>query len=75
MNPPSNWEFYKQDKEKILLVHICSEDLAGIAISINNWWKRRYPEYKMRVVTKNKFEQLKMQEEIRNNKTFGEFRC
>ena len=51
--------FFKQDQEKILWVHICTEDFAGIAISINNWWKRRYTEYKMRVVSKNEFEQVK----------------
>ncbi len=41
MNSPSNWEFLKQDQEKILWEHICSEDFAETAISINNWWKRR----------------------------------
>ena len=60
MNSPTNWEFLKQDEEKILWVHICTEDLAGIATSINNWWKRRYPEYKLRVVSKNEFEKVKM---------------
>ena len=56
MNSPTNWEFLKQDQEKILWVHICTEDFDGIAISINNWWKRRYPDYKIRVVSKNEFE-------------------
>ena len=59
MNLPTNWEFLKQDQDKIIWIHICSEDLDGIAISINNWWKRRYPDYKMRVVSKNEFEQIK----------------
>tara|TARA_B100000963_G_scaffold96605_1_gene83422 strand:- start:238 stop:447 length:210 start_codon:yes stop_codon:yes gene_type:complete len=59
MNSPSNWEFCKQDQNKILFVHICTRDLSGIAISLNKWWKRRYPEYKMRVVSKKEFEQLK----------------
>ena len=61
MNKPKNWEIFKQDQEKILWVHICTEDFAEVAISINNWWKRRYPEYKMRLVSKNVFEQVKMQ--------------
>ena len=39
MNAPTNWEFFKEDEDKILWVHICTEDLNGIAISINNWWK------------------------------------
>ena len=46
MNEPINWEFYKDDNEKILWVHICTKDLTGIAMSINKWWKIRYPQYK-----------------------------
>ena len=59
MNSPTNWEFFKQDQEKILWVHICTSDIAGKAIFANNWWKKRYPEYKMRVVSNNEFEQVK----------------
>ena len=60
MNLSTNWEFYKQDKEKILWVHICSKDLTGVAISINRWWKKRYPSYKIRIVSKVEFEKLKL---------------
>ena len=60
MNLSTNWEFYKQDKEKILWVHICSKDLKGVAISINRWWKQRYPSYKIRIVSKVEFEKLKL---------------
>ena len=60
MNLSTNWEFYKQDKEKILWVHICSKDLKGVAISINRWWKKRYPSYKIRIVSKVEFEKLKL---------------
>ncbi len=59
MNSPTNWEFYKNDLDKILWVHLCSKNLTGIAISLNKWWKTRYPEYKMRVVSKKEFEQIK----------------
>ena len=61
MNKSTNWEFFKQDQNKILWVHICTGDLSGIAISLNKWWKTRYPEYKMRVVSKKEFELLKNQ--------------
>ena len=64
MNSPTNWEFFKQDLDKIIWVHICTEDLDRIAISINNWWKKRYPNYKIRVVSKNKFEQIKNATEL-----------
>ena len=60
MNLSTNWEFYKQDKEKILWVHICSKDLTGVAISINRWWKKRYPNYKIRIVSKVEFEKVKL---------------
>ena len=59
MKSPTNWEFFKKDEDKILWVHISTKDLTGIAISLNKWWKTRYPEYKMRVVSKKEFEQLK----------------
>ena len=68
MKSPTNWEFLKLDQEKILWVHICAEDFSGIAASIKNWWERRYPEYKMRVVSKNEFEQVKMQQKYSSNK-------
>ena len=61
MTDPSSWEFYKEDQRKILWVHICAQDLTNIAFSINKWWKKRYPEYKMRVVSKKEFEQIKIQ--------------
>ena len=59
MNSSTNWEFFKQDQNKILWVHICARDLTGIAISLNKWWKTRYLEYKIRVVSKKEFEQIK----------------
>tara|TARA_Y100000589_G_C26653063_1_gene426812 strand:- start:109 stop:291 length:183 start_codon:yes stop_codon:yes gene_type:complete len=59
MNSSNTWEFYKQENEKILWVHIFSEDLAGISISINNWWKTKYPNYKIRIVSKIEFERIK----------------
>ena len=60
MNLSTNWEFHKQDEEKILWVHICSKDLTGVAISINRWWKQRYPSYKIRIVSKIEFEKVKL---------------
>ena len=62
MNLTTNWEFFKQDQDKSLYVHICTKDTTGTAISLNKWWKTRYPEYKMRVVSKKEFEQIKKQE-------------
>ena len=59
MNSPTDWEFYKQDKEKILWVHVCNDDLSGVAISINKWWKKRFPNYKIRIVSKNEFDNIK----------------
>ena len=60
MNLSTNWEFYKQDKEKILLVNICSTDLKSVAVSINRWWKKRYPSYIIRLFTKVDFEKVKL---------------
>ena len=37
--------------------------LTGIAISINRWWMKRYPEYKLKVVSKKIFEQVKIQKQ------------
>ena len=60
---PTSWEFYKDDQTKILWVNICREDLEGIAISINKWWKTQYPQYKIRIVSKKEFELVKMREQ------------
>ena len=66
MASPTSWEFYKEDQTKILWVNICAEDLGGIAISINKWWETRYPQYKIRIVSKKEFEKVKMQEKQEN---------
>ena len=63
MTSPTSWEFYKEVETKILWVNICAQDLEGVAIAINKWWKKRYPEYKIRVVSKKEFELVKMQTE------------
>ena len=61
MNTPTKWKFIKHDQDLILWVHICTKDLTGIAISLNKWWKTRYPEYKIRVISKKEFEKVKIQ--------------
>ena len=63
MASPTSWEFYKEVETKVLWVNIYSQNLEGVAISINKWWKTRYPEYKIRVVSKTEFELIKMQAE------------
>ena len=40
-----------------------TQNLEGVAISINKWWKTRYPAYKIRIVSKKEFELVKMQAE------------
>ena len=60
MSSPTRWEFYKEVESKILWVNICAQDLEGVAISINKWWKTRYPAYKIRIVSKKEFELVKM---------------
>ena len=54
MASPTTWEFYKEVENKILWVNICAQDLEGVAISIDKWWQKRYPEYKIRVVSKKR---------------------
>ena len=61
MSSPTSWEFFKEVETKILWVNICAQDLEGVAISINKWWKKRYPGYKIRIVPKKEFELVKMQ--------------
>jgi len=61
MASPTSWEFYKEVETKILWVNICTQNLEVVAISINKWWKKRYPEYKIRVVSKKEFELIEMQ--------------
>ena len=63
MASPTSWEFYKEVETKILWVNICTQNLEGVAISINKWWKTRYPAYKIRIVSKKEFELVKMKAE------------
>ena len=59
----TSWQFYKEVETKILWVNICTQNLEGVAISINKGWKTRYPAYKIRIVYKKEFELVKMQDE------------
>jgi len=59
----TSWEFYKEVETKILWVNICTLNSEGVAISINKWWKSRYPQYKIRIVSKKEFEIVKIQAE------------
>ena len=61
MASPTSWEFYKEVETKILWVNICTQNLEGVAISINKWWKTSYPAYKIRIVSKKEFELIKIQ--------------
>jgi len=63
IDSPTTWEFYKEDETKILWVNIFAQYLEAVAISINKWWKKRYPAYKIRIVSKKEFELIKMQAE------------
>ena len=63
MASATSWEFYKEVETKILWVNICTQNLEGVAISINKWWKTRYPTYKIRIVSKKEFELIKIQAE------------
>ena len=63
MASATSWEFYKEVETKILWVNIFTQNLEGVAISINKWWKTRYPEYKIRIVSKKEFELVKMRAE------------
>jgi len=63
MTSPTSWEFFKEVETKILWVNICTQNLEGVAISINKWWNRRYPTYKIRIVSKKEFELVKLQAE------------
>ncbi len=61
MNIPTSWEFYKRESDKTLWVHVCTkaDDLSGVAIRVNQWWKKRYPDYRMRICSKKEFEEVK----------------
>jgi len=71
MASPTTWEFYKEVETKILWVNICTQNLEGVAISINKWWKTRYPAYKIRIVSKKEFELVKMQAEIKEQLNYS----
>ena len=68
MASPTSWEFYKEVETKILWVNICAQNLEEVSISINKWWKTRYPEYKIRVVSKKEFELIKSKQRKMSNK-------
>ncbi len=71
MASPTSWEFCKEVETKTLWVNICTQNLEGVAISINKWWKTRYPAYKIRIVSKKEFELIKMQAEKKEQSNYS----
>ena len=63
MASPTSWGFYKEVETKTLWVNICTQNLEGVATSINKWWKTRYPGYKIRIVSKKEIELVKIKGE------------
>ena len=63
MASATSWEFYKEVETKTIWVNICTQNLEGLAISINKRWKTRYSGYKIRIVSKEEFERVKMKAE------------
>ena len=61
MASPTICEFYKEVETKTLWVNICTQNLEGVAVSINKWGKTRYPAYQISIVSKKEFELVKMQ--------------
>ena len=47
MNLSTNWEFHKQDKEKILWVHICSKDLTELLYPLIDGGRKDIPVIKL----------------------------
>ena len=58
----TSWEHYKRESDKTLWVHICGNGKSLIAMSVNTWWKTRYPTYKMRICNKATFEEVKKED-------------
>ena len=71
MASSTSWEFYKEVETKTLWVNICTQNLERVAISINKWWKTRYPAYKIRIVSKKEFELIKMQAKKKEQKNYS----
>ena len=44
-------------------MNICAQDLEVVSISMNKWWKTRYSEYNLRVVSKKEFGHVKIKEQ------------
>jgi len=63
MASPTSWDFYNEVDTNTLWINFCTHNLEVVAISINKWWETRYPAYKIRIVSKKKFEIVKMQAE------------
>ena len=61
MASSASWKFYKEVETKTLWINICTQNLEGLAISINKWCKTRYPAYKIRIVSKKEIELVKME--------------
>ena len=54
-----SWEYLKRESDKTLWVHIFGNPKSQIAITVNKWWKTRYPSYKMRICNKKTFDSVK----------------
>ena len=58
----TSWQHYKRESDQTLWVHICGNGKSLIAMAVNKWWKTRYPSYKMRICSKETFEEVKRED-------------
>ena len=60
----TSWQHYKRESDKTLWVHICEDRSPKyqISMAINKWWHTRYPTYKMRICSKETFEEVKRED-------------
>ena len=57
----TSWQHYKRESDKTLWVHICEDRSPKyqISMAINQWHKSRLPSYRLRVVNKTSFDEIK----------------
>ena len=62
MTRTTSWEHFFRETDMTLWVHLCGNPRYQIAMAVGIWAKKRFPQYKLNICSKETFERIKQEQ-------------
>ena len=59
MTRTTSWEHFFREEDMTLWVHLCGNPRHQIAMAVDIWAKKRFPQYTLNICSKETFEEVK----------------